>query len=111
MSYQGEQSFSLETQSLDADRIPLRYAYLEMSQECTKGKLTCIIDRQVCKSFIQPANGGAQSCAAGVGLSKISVDTEAVAIGYWNRLPGIFRLMLSRCFYIVYSDKTLLQCR
>lgn len=82
MSYQGEQSFSLETQSLDADRIPLRYAYLEMSQECTKGKLTCIIDRQVCKSFIQPANGGAQSCAAGVGLSKISVDTEAVAIGY-----------------------------
>lgn len=51
-------------------------------KECTKGKLTCIIDRQVCKSFIQPANGVAQSWAAGVGLFKISVDTEAVAIGY-----------------------------
>lgn len=81
MSYQDEQSFSLETQSLDADRPPLRCAYLEMSQECTKGKLTCIIHGQVCKSFIQPANGGAR-CWAGVGLCKISVDTEAVAIGY-----------------------------
>lgn len=59
-----------------------------MSQECTKGKLTCIIDGQVRKSFIQAANGGVQSRAAGVGLSKISVDTEAVAIGYRNSLPG-----------------------
>lgn len=68
------------------------------AQECSKGKLACIIDRQVCKSFIQPANGGARSWVA---LSKISVDTEAVAIGYWNTLPRIFRLMLSRCFYFV----------
>lgn len=82
MSYQDEQIFSMETQSLDADRLPLRCAYLEMSQECTKGKLTCIIHGQVCKSFIQPANGAARCWAAGVGLSKISVDTEAVAIGY-----------------------------
>jgi len=31
------------------------------AQERTKGKLTCIIDRQVGQSFIQPANGVAQS--------------------------------------------------
>lgn len=31
MSYQGEQSFSLDAQSLDAGRLPLSCAYLKMS--------------------------------------------------------------------------------
>lgn len=73
------------------------YLTWKWAQEGTRCKLTCIMDRQVCKSFIQPANGGAPSWATGVGLSKISVDTEAVAIGYWNNLSGIFRLKMRRC--------------
>ena len=71
------------------------------AQEHTKGKLTCIIDGQV---FIQPANGVARSSPAGAGPSKISVVTEAVAIGYWNTQPGMFGLMGSRCFYFVHLN-------
>ena len=47
--------------------------------------------------------------AAGVRPSKISVDTEAVATGYCNTLPGIFKLMASRCFYFVPADTVGLQ--
>lgn len=34
-------------------------------------------------------------------LSKISVDTEAVAIGNCNTVHRSFRLMATRCFYFV----------
>lgn len=78
---------------LDADKLPRSCTYLKMSSRKQKGKLTCIIDRQVCKSFVEPANG-----ASGDGPSKIAVDTEAVAIGYCSSLPLVLRLMSSRCF-------------
>lgn len=91
-------AFLLVLQRLFADYFSVVCTW-KWAQERTKGILTCIIDGQVCKSSIKPANGGAQSWAAGAGLSKISVDTEAVAIGYCNTLPRIFKLMVRRCFY------------
>lgn len=35
------------------------------------------------------------------GPSKISVDTAAVAMGYFNTLPGNFKLAVTRCFSLL----------
>lgn len=61
------------------------------------------MNTQVCKSFIQPANGGAQSWSAGAGLSKISVDTEAVAIGNSNSAWD-FQINGEQVLYLVQAN-------